>query len=157
MKIEIGGGTIPAPDHVNLDPNHGEGEWRRIIQDGIPVGDGTVEAVRASHVFEHIPAGHERIDAFNEIHRVLQPGGTFEIILPLVGYTDEGGVGHGVVGWMPYADPTHVSFWWFPESLLYFCDGPFKPNADYGVKLWNLLSWEPVDGWEGHAVLTPCK
>lgn len=155
--IEIGGGTIPAPGYRNLDPVHGEGEWRRTIQGGIPVDDGTVDKVRSSHVFEHIPAGNDRITAFNEIHRVLRPGGSFELVLPLVGYTDAEGVGHGVIGWMPWADPTHVSYWWFPESLLYFCEGPFKPNADYGVALWNLESWEASDGWEGRAVLRPVK
>lgn len=157
MRIEIGGGTIPREGFTNLDPHHGDGEWRRIIQDGIPAADDSVEAVRASHVFEHIPAGQQRLDAFNEIWRVLAPGATFEIVLPLVGYTDAEGIARPVAGWMPWADPTHVSFWWFPESLMYFCDGPFKANADYGMKLWTLNSWEAVDGWEGHAELTPCK
>lgn len=157
MRVEIGGGTIPQEGYFNLDPVHGLDIFKRTIQDGIPVDDSMIETVRASHVFEHIPSGHERIDAFNEIHRALIPGGTFELIVPLVGFTGEDGAGHLVNGWMPYADPTHCSFFWFPESLLYFCDGPFKPNADYGVKLWTLNSWEAKELWEGHALLTPVK
>lgn len=157
MRIDVGGGTLPAPGYINLDPIHGEGKWKRRLQDGIPAEDGSVVGVRASHVFEHIPAGHNRIEAFNEIHRVLAPGGEFEMILPLVGYTDTSGVGIPVVGWMPWADPTHVSFWWFPESLMYFCEGPFKANADYGVNLWTLQWWEAKDGWEGHSKMTPIK
>lgn len=146
MKIEIGGGTIPREGFINLDPHHGEGDWRRIIQEGIPAADNSVEAVRASHVFEHIPAGQVRIDAFNEVHRVLQPGGTFEVVLPLL-----------VGTWHAVADPTHVSYW-VRESFLYFTDDPsWKANADYGMLLWKEVSWDCVDDWEGHWVGTPCK
>jgi SAM-dependent methyltransferase len=149
--IDIGGGTIPALGCVNLDPHHGVGEWRRRVQDGIPAADASVVAVRASHVMEHIPAGDERIFVMNEVHRVLVPGGTFEIIVPTVG---AGGVLHG--GWQAFADPTHVSFWYYPESWLYFCEGVFKPNADYGYRIWQALRDEDMelrDGWEARVVL----
>lgn len=156
MKIDIGGGTNPAGGWVNIDPVHGVQEQHRVrVQDGLPFDDNTIEAARASHVLEHIPAGDDRIKAMNEVHRVLKSGGTFEIILPLVGYT-ENEVGHLVRGWQPYADPTHVAYWWFPESLLYFCEGPFKPHADYGICIWDTLheeDWEVRGGWEGYAVL----
>ena len=149
--IDIGGGTIPTPGCVNLDPHHGQGEWRRKIQDGIPMPDSSVIAVRASHVMEHVPAGDERLFVMNEVHRVLIPGGTFEIIVPCVGAN-----GKLVEGWWPYADPTHVSFWYYPESWLYFCEGPFKPNADYGMKIWAALRDEDMElrnGWEARVVL----
>lgn len=147
MKVDIGGGTIPAAGHVNLDPIHGEGDFKRRIQDGIPIDDGGLEGARASHVMEHIPAGHERIDVMNEVWRALAPGGVFEIVVPLV-------LAHGrwVGTWHAFADPTHVAFWCLPESFLYFCEGPFKPNADYGVKIWSALDdsdMEVRDGWEG--------
>jgi SAM-dependent methyltransferase len=149
--IDIGGGTIPASGCINLDIHHGEGEWRRRIQDGIPMADNSVVACRASHVMEHIPAGEERLFVMNEVHRVLVPGGTFEIIVPCVGVN-----GKLVEGWWPYADPTHVSFWYFPESWLYFCEGPFKPNADYGMKIWAALRDEDMrveGGWEAHVIM----
>lgn len=149
--IDIGGGTIPAPGCVNLDPHHGQGEWRRHIQDGIPASDNSVIAVRASHVMEHIPAGNERIFVMNEVHRVLVSGGTFEIIVPTIG---SGGQLHG--GWQAFADPTHVSFWYYPESWLYFCEGPFKPNADYGYKIWSALREEDMElrgGWEARVIM----
>lgn len=145
MKIDIGGGTAPAPGHVNLDPVHGEGEWKRRIQDGIPTGDETVDAVRASHVLEHIPAGVDRIDVFNEVHRVLRPGGQFTIILPVIADSD------GRVNWHAIADPTHVSFW-CRESFWYFT-GEFGPQADYGICLWNEESYAVSDGWEATCVL----
>lgn len=151
MKVDIGGGTIPAAGHTNLDPVHGDGVWKRRIQDGIPVGDGALEAARASHVMEHIPAGSgdgERIWVMNEVWRALEPGGTFEIIVPLVLAR-----GQWVGTWHAFADPDHKSFWAMPESFLYFCEGPFKPNADYGMKIWQALDedsdTELRGGWEG--------
>lgn len=148
MKVEIGGGTIPAQGYVNLDPVHGGGNFKRRIQDGIPVPDRMVEAVRASHVLEHIPAGQERIDVMNEAWRALIPGGEFEIIGPVI---PQGPAG---IGWHAFADPTHVSFWVYPESWLYFVEGPYRANADYGIHLWEWDDRSELrDGWEAHVYL----
>ena len=150
--VDIGGGLAPAPGCLNLDPVSGQGEWKRRIQDGIPLLDRSAHAVRASHVLEHIPAGQERIDLFNEVWRVLVSGGTFEVIVPLV-------LAHGqwVGTWHAFADPTHVSYWCLPESFLYFCEGPFKPCADYGMRIWAPLDeerdTEVRGGWEGRVVM----
>ena len=147
MKLDIGGGTIPQEGFTNLDPNHGEGDYKRYIQDGIPLPDNSVEEAGASHVFEHIPAGRERIEAMNEIYRVLEPGATFTMIVPTVGSTGEDGPIYN--GWQPWADPTHVSYWWYLESFLYFVkDSAFAANADYGLKYWELADSELRDGWE---------
>lgn len=162
--IDIGGGLRPIRGAWNLDPVHGHGPdgtpaplWRRRIQDGIPLDDDTANAAYASHIFEHVPAGPERIAALNEVHRVLVPGAAFEMILPVVGWTDDDGIGHLIRGWQPYADPTHVSAWWLPESWLYVCDGnELKASADYGIRLWAPLArgdWELRSGWEARVVL----
>lgn len=155
MKVEIGGGTIPKPGFTNLDPVYGRGEFRRKVQDGIPLPDNSVMAMYSSHCLEHIPPGDEFIFTMNEVHRVLVPGGTFEIVVPLFGYTDGSG-GHVVQGWWAIADPTHCHLFWAPESFLYFCEGPFKPNADYGISVWDILrdeDWEVRNGWEGRVLL----
>lgn len=140
LKVDIGGGTIPRAGYRNLDPVHGDGNYRRRIQDGIPEADGSVDAVHASHVMEHIPAGSghgERIWVMNEVHRALRPGGEFSIIVP------------GMYGtWHPVADPTHVSFW-VKESFHYF-DGLFQANASYGISLWETVELDVKDGWEIH-------
>lgn len=128
MKLEIGGGHIVPAGWTNLDSGNGHGEWRRLAQDTPwPTGDGTVEAIRAAHVMEHIPAGEPRLAVMNEAHRVLRPGGVFEVRVPncLSGT------------WNAWADPTHVSFWCV-ESFHYF-DGHFAANADYGIRLWKTL------------------
>jgi predicted SAM-dependent methyltransferase len=124
-SIEIGGGTLVQPGWVNLDPTHGKGEWQRPAQAvPWPTADNSVAAIRASHVMEHIPAGADRIAVMNEAHRVLKPGGMFEIRVP-----------NALSGtWHAFADPTHVSFWCIP-SFHYF-DGSFAANADYGIQYW---------------------
>lgn len=144
MKIDIGGGTAPALGYINLDPVHGEGEWKRLAQDTPwPVADNEVEALRASHVVEHVPAGHERIAMFNEAWRVLRPGGQFEIVVPLF------------PSWQAVADPTHVSFW-VKESFQYFT-GEHGAQANYGMSLWKTVRYWVVAGWEGHWIGTPVK
>jgi ubiquinone/menaquinone biosynthesis C-methylase UbiE len=107
-----------------------------------PTPDDSVDAIRASHILEHVPAGQERIDIFNEAHRVLRPGGVFEVILPLM-----------TGSWHAIADPTHVSFW-CRESFHYFT-GAYAANADYGIKLWTEVEWFVNDGFEGHWKGTP--
>ena len=168
MRIEIGGGTRPEAGYTNVDPVHGVAPFNRRIQDGLPtVTTGTVEGAWASHVFEHIPQGAERIAALNEIHRVLAPGAIFHMIVPCVGWTDHPDLNHDPhdpvdamrdgrphhCGWQPYADPTHVSFWWFPESWLYLVEGPFKANASYGLAEWKMGHAVLKDGWEAHVDL----
>lgn len=148
MLVDIGGGTIPAAGYVNLDPAHGSGEFRRVIQDGIPVADSTLDGARASHLMEHVPAGAgdgERVWVMNEVHRALRPGGRFEIVVPCVPQ------GPGGVGWQAFADPTHVSFWVYPESFHYF-DGTFAANADYGIRPWRTVESELREGWEARWV-----
>ena len=144
-SIEIGGGTLVQPGWINLDSRNGHGEWARMAQDTPwPTGDNTVDAIRASHVMEHIPAGQERIDVMNEAHRVLKPGGVFEVIVPIL---------NNPLTWHAIADPTHVSFWVL-ESFHYF-DGHFAANADYGIRLWNTLELEVRGGFECHWKGTP--
>lgn len=139
MRLDIGGGTVPREGWVNLDPVHGEGDMRRRVEEGIPLPDDSVEEALASHAMEHIAAGHDRIAAMNEVWRVLKPGGTFLIIVPLF------------PNWQAVADPTHLSFWTY-ESFCYFT-GMLSASADYGIRQWEWVSYGVAEGWEGHAVL----
>src|SRR5256885_7104631 len=126
MKIDIGAGTLLQPGWMSLDPVHGKDDWRRYAQDTPwPADDNSIDALRASHVMEHIQAGPDRINVMNEAWRVLAPTHYFEIIVPCVMVNDE-----PVKGWWAWADPGHVSFWCYPQSWLYFT-GEYLPNADY--------------------------
>lgn len=152
MNIDIGGGTNPAFDHVNLDIQHGEGPWRRDARETPwPTGDSTVEHIWSSHFLEHVPAGVDhRIRVFNEAHRVLVPGGIFEIKLPLINWLDKETGERRYGGWEAIADPTHVSYWCAPESFLYFTGGAWSACADYGIRYWELLEWEVHGYGEAH-------
>lgn len=144
-QVELGPGTSPHPATiVGIDPVHpiaappqmAQSRWqyRRVGQGDIYLEDGVVDHVYASHVLEHIPAGQPRLDVFNEAWRVLKPGGAFTMIMPLIGVT-----GYGLVERSEaWADPTHVSQWWMPESLTYFTDEQ-PACAEYGIQPWKRL------------------
>jgi len=159
-SIEIGGGTLTQPGWINLDSLNGMGDWRREAQETPwPAEDSSVDHILASHVLEHVPAGEPRIKIFNEVWRVLKPGGIFEVKLPLI-ITSA-----GVPSWHSIADPTHVSYW-CRESFHYFTarhgtagthfsDAVFAANADYGLRLFFETYWAINDGFEGHWRATP--
>lgn len=167
MIVELGGGRSPDPAaDIVIDLHHPLNApaqdatvtpWRS-HDDGLP--DQCADEVRCSHFLEHIPAGQARLDVFAEVWRILRPGGVFSLTVPLVGYTHDwpgignrwGGSHYLVADPRTYADPTHVSSWWFPQSLLYFT-GDEPMNADYGAPVFSLDGWEVQDGWVGHARL----
>lgn len=175
MILELGGGTNPHPQAdfvIDLTrpkncPAQNAAEIPWLGGEGYDFDPMCADVVYASHFMEHIPAGQPLINVMNEAWRVLKPGGRFNMILPLIGYTNPlTGGPERKIGWQPWADPTHVSFWWFPERLLYFCEGPFKPHADYGLYVWRPLGgynedpftavdggWTVRGGWEGVASL----
>jgi len=165
MMVELGGGTKPHPradvvidwvHPVNSPPQDAAAtpwrmtgrtssetvDWERMIVNQLTVHSvisaGSADEVYASHFLEHIPKGQPLIRVMNEAHRILRPGGTFTIILPLIGYTDA--FGEGVIVNKPgaWADPTHVSHWWFPESIMYFSDQHQDLDADYGILPWEF-------------------
>lgn len=167
MKIDLGGGTKPALDFVNMDPVHGKGAWLRKANERFasyspsvgefrswPASAGSCTYVRASHVLEHIPAGEDRLFVFNEAYRVLQPGGRFEIFVPVV-HADSDDFNGSAAVWRALADPTHVSSFVYPQSFQYFCEPPhgIAPDAEYGIRLWRWVSGELRGGWEAHVML----
>jgi SAM-dependent methyltransferase len=73
---------LPGPDvHTVMDVDH----------EPFPFESGTITAVLASHVIEHI-AHVERL--FGEVHRVLKVGGIFEIYVPYGNYGRRTTLGH---------------------------------------------------------------
>jgi SAM-dependent methyltransferase len=204
ILVELGGGLNPHPEaDVVIDKAHPVGSWRQDVthtpwhvddvfavtrsdvgmyHDGVGyvLGDDCVDQVYASHLMEHVPKGDLLVAVMNEAWRILRPGGVFTIIVPLIGWTSPTARPeaidrhHWVARPEAWADPTHVSHWWFPESLHYFT-GQIAPAADYDLRPWEPvtavdsdhaaillddpgagLGWWTVrgaDGWEGVARL----
>lgn len=95
----------------------------------IPFEDNSIEEVYASHFIEHIPQD-KVIWFFNEVYRILIPGGIFEIHVPPT-QSPDGKACRGA-----FADPTHRSYW-NDMSFKYFdgsCQGNYSTKGDYGVK-----------------------
>lgn len=148
MLVELGGGTRPHPrSSVVVDPAHPRGSearyaqqvpWEQIDSSGViwTIEDESVDEVYASHVMEHVPKGEAVIKVLNEAWRVLRRGGSFTMLMPIIGYS--GAIRDQPIwlsNWRPWADPTHISHWWLPESFYYFT-GQEGADADYGVELW---------------------
>lgn len=66
------------------------------LSDGaeIPLNNGTVTAVFSSHVFQHFDSIDIAAEYFREIYRVLQPGGSLMIHLPIFAWPY--GTGRGI-------------------------------------------------------------
>lgn len=173
--LEIGGGIRRHPlAYASLDIRHPHNS--RPIDLGVdtwPVDDGSVDSLYASHVLEHIAKGEPIFHVMAEAHRVLRPGGTFAIKVPVIGYA---GCTALVTDFRTYAEPTHLQFIWMPQTFEFFCEGcdysdgfveydiprfaPMGPYFDQQSAYETMdavggpdHSWEPFwsvgDGWEG--------
>lgn len=86
-----------------------------------PWDDSSVDHIRAHDIIEHLP---DKIFTMRELHRVLKPGGTVEIVVPT---TDGRGADQ---------DPTHCSYW-NRNSFFYYTAG--NPHYErfkdaYGIR-----------------------
>ena len=74
--IEIGCGNNPVPGARGYDfPEY------NFAVDPLPDADGTVTAIFAFHVLEHL-TGEQAIQMLREFQRVLIPGGTVTLLVP---------------------------------------------------------------------------
>ena len=125
IKLDIGcGNELPKDTEtekwcgIDLSSN----DDRCIIRDlgrGIPFNDNTFDKVRCHNVLEHIKQ-EDYIFVWNEVYRVLKPGGIFEIEVPRWDKVSS------------VQDPTHVRFF-VPESFQYFCDDGSGKTAFNGL------------------------
>jgi SAM-dependent methyltransferase len=106
VKLDLGCGSKKAgPDFIGVDSRAVEGVdvVCDIRQRPWPWKDGEVEYVHCAHFVEHL-TGDERIDFFNELWRIMKPGGQALIITPDWSNANA------------YGDPTHK---WPPMSHWY--------------------------------------
>ena len=95
-KLEIGCGQfkkeLKQEDTIYLDIRPFENiDIVRDIEKGLPFADETFEYIKAHHVMEHLK---DLIFVMNECWRVLKPGATLDIEVP--------------VGQNAWIDPTHI-------------------------------------------------
>lgn len=124
LKLDLGCGMRPREGFTGVDVKQINGKADIVFdlrKTPWPWGDGSVEEVHCSHFLEHL-AGAERIPFFNELYRVLIPGGKATIIIP--SWTSE----------RAYGDPTHQ---WPPMTgfFFYYLDKGWRkdnaPHVDY--------------------------
>lgn len=101
LKLNLGCSDQQMPGFIGVDawqPPWADSDnfVRADLAGPWPWLDSTVDYIRAFDIIEHLA---DKIHTMNEIHRVLKPGGTVEIVVPT---TD----GRGA-----FQDPTHVSYW----------------------------------------------
>jgi predicted SAM-dependent methyltransferase len=104
LRLDIGSGPNPAPGYTGVDIIPFPGGIVADLRKPWPFEDGSVEAIRAHDVIEHLP---DKNFTISEMERVLCPRGAVDIMVPS---TD----GRGA-----FQDPTHVSFW-NQNSFLYY-------------------------------------
>ena len=151
MLLELGGGISPHPRaDIVIDLLYPLGcsaqnaevtPW--LGADGLPLEDNSVDEVFSAHFMEHIHKGQPMLAVMSEIQRVLKPGGTYTFRVPLIGFTDpvNSSPQSNHIGWHPWADPTHVSAWWFPESLMYFSKSFLtEAGSSYGQAVWQPIT-----------------
>ena len=80
-KLTLGSGTLTPEGFVNVDirPGPNVDVVLDVDHQPLPCGDESMNAVLASHVFEHL-AHLERV--LGEIDRVLKVGGILEVYVP---------------------------------------------------------------------------
>lgn len=109
-RLNLGSGLKKLEGYINID-NRIEMSpdllWD--VRKGIPYPDNSIIEVNADNFLEHIEQS-KVIPLMNEVHRVLNPEGVFNIVVPS---TD----GRGA-----FQDPYHVSFWNINSFLYYTID-----------------------------------
>ncbi len=114
IRINLGGGTRQVPGFYNLDcvALPGVAILADLNEPLTALPDNSVAEIYCRHVLEHVS---RFMELMAEIHRVVQPGGRIEIVVPH--FSNPYG----------YSDPTHVRFFGL-YSFYYFCDQAEQPR-----------------------------
>lgn len=118
-KVNLGCGTNPVPEWINIDRTIAPGVQHvlDLDTDPLPFEPGSVDAFRMIHVIEHL---RNPLHCLEEAWRAAKHGAPIEIRCPH-GASDDA-----------WEDPTHVRAM-FPVSFGYFSQ-PFYWRADYGYR-----------------------
>lgn len=79
---QVSGRSLHFPEADTLDLLGDNPTYRATWgSEKLPIKTDTYDLVFASHVLEHIP-WYRAVDALREVHRILKPGGEFEVYVP---------------------------------------------------------------------------
>lgn len=146
MRIDLGGGHAPAPNHVNIDIVP-EADIIWDLNKGLPKNKefkarfyNQIEGIRCHQVLEHLQS---IIPILNDCYEYMKEGSVMEISTPLAGTTQA------------YQDPTHIKCY-VPETFLYFRENsPFqKEQNEYKITARFKVETEILDGWNLNVKLT---
>lgn len=147
IRLDLGCGKTKKDGFLGVDRRKFEGvDVVAELTDPWPWADGSVTEVHMSHVLEHF-TGLQRVHIFNELYRVLIPGGKASIITPH--WCSNRAYGDFTHAWPPVAEMLYYyvsKAWrevnapdndaqWNPEG--YTCD--FEATWGYGMRQ-DLLS-----------------
>lgn len=116
-KVVFGCGKFARKGWINLDiiPCKGVDLIHNLDEYPYPFKTSSVGYILAQHVLEHLS---DLIKVMNEVHRILQPGGMIEIIVPYYKHRNA------------FTDPTHKQF--FTEYTMdYFIGESNKMKIDW--------------------------
>jgi len=80
-NVQFCSGGSRIPGWINSDLEHGD--MKIDITQRLPFDDNSVDACRIEHGAEHVTT-HECLRFFDEVHRILKPGGTFRLCIPVL-------------------------------------------------------------------------
>jgi SAM-dependent methyltransferase len=136
VHVDIGcGATKQYPESIGVDRRAtGAVNVRADLSRSLPLRDGTVDAVFAVHLIEHLV---DFLPLIDECHRVLHPTGTLHLMSPWWGHVNA------------VADPTHVRLI-DVQTIKGICGRPD------GAPRWRALH-AACDGASVFADLTPLR
>ena len=120
MKLDLGSCSWPQEGYLGVDIR----PFKNVsvvadLSKGWPFKDNSIDELRASHVFEHLP---DTIHTLAEALRVLRPGGVCRIEVP------------STEGPGAFQDPTHKSFW--NLNTFMYLDRNLSYGAPYECNRW---------------------
>lgn len=134
--LNIGAGSKPHPDAINIDIYKGEGiDLVCDVESGLPYKDGTIDEVRAEYFLEQILENRTFVFVMNEIWRVLKPEGLFEFKVPNAKYPTA------------FKDPFDCRYF-TKETFDYFDkeNRRYEYYKGYGFKPWKIESLKTISG-----------
>ena len=81
-RIQLGSGGNPKPGWINVDLFASGADVALDLREELPFPSDIASFVYSEHLFEHLEYPDDAKRFLAEIHRVLQPGGTFCIVVP---------------------------------------------------------------------------